>query len=341
MSLTGGFRLGSYEILSPLGAGGMGEVYRARDVRLGREVAIKVLPERLADDAEALSRFERESKAVAALSHPNILALHDVGHHDRVAYAVMELLEGETLRHALTSGPLSLRRAKDYAVQIALGLGAAHEKGIVHRDLKPDNVFVTRDERVKILDFGLAKRDAALAASPSETQSPTVSGYTEPGAVLGTVGYMSPEQVRGLEVDPRSDIFSFGSVLYEMLTGRRAFQRETPVETMTAILNDEPRDLGEAGGDVPPALAPILRHCWKRSPTNGFSRRGISRSRSRRRRRPPARGPHGARLRGRASSEGAWVSRRLSPAPRPPGTSFVRAARSRRRRTGATRRSRS
>jgi serine/threonine protein kinase len=248
----------------------MGEVYRARDSRLGRDVAIKVLPERLVEDAEALARFERESKAVAALSHPNILALHDVGHEDRVAYAVMELLEGEPLRQALASGPLSLRRAKDYAVQIALGLGAAHEKGIVHRDLKPDNVFVTRDERVKILDFGLAKRDAAPAASPSETQSPTVSGYTEPGTVLGTVGYMSPEQVRGLEVDARSDIFSFGSMLYEMVTGRRAFQRETPVETMTAILNDEPRDLGEAGGDVPPALAPILRHCLEKKPEKRF-----------------------------------------------------------------------
>jgi Tol biopolymer transport system component len=269
VTLSAGSRLGPYEILAPLGAGGMGEVYKARDTRLGRAVAVKVLPERLAADAEALSRFEREGKAVAALSHPNILALHDVGREGATAYAVMELLEGETLREALASGPLSPRRATEYAVQIALGLAAAHEKGIVHRDLKPDNVFVTADERIKILDFGLAKPNAA-ADTGSETQSPTVSGYTEPGKVMGTVGYMSPEQVRGLAVDHRSDLFSFGSVLYEMLTGRRPFQRETAAETMTAILKDELSDATGGNGNVAPALSAVLRHCLEKKPEKRF-----------------------------------------------------------------------
>jgi serine/threonine protein kinase/Tol biopolymer transport system component len=247
----------------------MGEVYRAKDTRLGRDVAVKVLPERLLEDSDALARFEREAKAVAALSHPNILALHDVGREGRVAYAVMELLEGETLRQELASGPLSTRRAVDYGVQIAHGLAAAHEKGIVHRDLKPDNVFVTRDDRVKILDFGLAKPGAGTV-SGSETESPTVSGYTEPGKVMGTVGYMSPEQVRGVTADARSDIFSFGSMLYEMLTGRRAFQGETAAETMTAILRDEPADLAESGRAVPLSLAPVVRHCLEKKPEKRF-----------------------------------------------------------------------
>ncbi|HTO74689.1 MAG TPA: protein kinase [Thermoanaerobaculia bacterium] len=270
MTLAAGTRLGPYEILSPLGAGGMGEVYRARDKRLGREVAVKVLPERMAEDADALARFEREAKAVAGLSHPNILALHDFGREGSVAYAVMELLEGETLGEALQSGPLSARRATDYAVQMALGLAAAHEKGIVHRDLKPDNVFVTRDERIKLLDFGLAKATAADWNDPSATHSPTVSGYTEPGRVLGTVGYMSPEQVRGLPLDHRSDIFSFGSVLYEMATGRRAFRHETAAETMTAILKEEPLAADGAAGGVPAALAAILRHCLEKKPEKRF-----------------------------------------------------------------------
>ena len=268
MTLQTGARLGPYEIVSPLGAGGMGEVYRARDTRLGRDVAVKVLPERLVEDPDALARFEREARSVAALSHPNILALHDVGREGRVAYAVMELLEGETLRDALSTGPLPPRRAIDYAVQIALGLAAAHEKGIVHRDLKPDNVFVTRDERIKILDFGLAKPGAASGVQ-DVTQSPTVSGYTEPGKVMGTVGYMSPEQVRGLAVDHRSDIFSFGSLLYEMATGRRAFQRETAAETMTAILKEDPPEPVESAG-VPSALATVLRHCLEKKPEKRF-----------------------------------------------------------------------
>src|SRR5262245_39576173 len=270
MTLDSGSRLGPYEILSPLGAGGMGEVYRARDTRLGREVAIKVLPERVAADPAALVRFEREAKAVAALSHPNILALHDFGRDGPVAYAVTELLEGETLREALSSGALSPRRAAEYGVQIANGLAAAHEKGIVHRDLKPDNVFVTRDDRVKILDFGLAKPRAAAASGPDATHSPTVSGYTEPGVVMGTVGYMSPEQVRGLPVDHRSDLFSFGTVLYEMLAGRRAFQGETAAETMTSILRDEPPALSDSSRNAPPALAAVIVHCLEKKPERRF-----------------------------------------------------------------------
>jgi serine/threonine protein kinase len=271
MSLVPGSRLGPYEILSPLGAGGMGEVYKARDTRLGRTVAVKVLPERMAEESDALARFEREAKAVAGLSHPNILALHDVGREGSVAYAVMELLEGETLREALHSGPLSTRRATEYAVQMALGLAAAHEKGIVHRDLKPDNVFVTHDERIKILDFGLAKAASGVwEDDESATHSPTVSGYTEPGKVLGTVGYMSPEQVRGLPLDHRSDIFSFGSVLYEMVTGRRAFQHETAAETMTAILKEEPLGADRLDQRVPVSLGAILRHCLEKKPDKRF-----------------------------------------------------------------------
>jgi serine/threonine protein kinase/dipeptidyl aminopeptidase/acylaminoacyl peptidase len=267
VTLGAGTRLGPYEILAPLGAGGMGEVYRARDTRLHREVAVKVLPERTAEDPDALARFDREARAVAALSHPNILAIHDFGREGNVAYAVSELLDGETLRDALASGPLSPRKSAEYAVQIALGLAAAHEKGIVHRDLKPDNIFITRDERVKILDFGLAKPGAA-PSGPEETQSPTVSGYTEPGKVMGTVGYMSPEQVRGVPIDGRSDIFSFGSVLYEMVSGRRAFQRETAAETMTAILKEDPDT--SVGGSASSLFAAVISHCLEKKPEKRF-----------------------------------------------------------------------
>src|SRR6202011_917826 len=202
MTLSAGTRLGLYEILSPLGAGGMGEVYRARDKKLDRDVAVKVLPESVAADPDALARFEREAKAVAALSHQNILAIHDFGNQKGVAYAVMELLEGETLRGKLDAGPIPQKQAVDYALQVAKGLSAAHEKGIVHRDLKPENLFVTKDGHVKILDFGLAKRIESVAPG-EETSAPTVSGHTEPGTVMGTVGYMSPEQVRGIPVDHR------------------------------------------------------------------------------------------------------------------------------------------
>src|SRR5580698_8043246 len=234
MALASGTKLGPYEIVSPVGAGGMGEVYRARDTRLGRDVAIKVLPEALANDADRLRRFAQEARAIAALNHPNILGIHDIGTHDGAPFLVSELLEGQTLREKLESGPLPVRRATEYALGIAQGLAAAHEKGIVHRDLKPENVFITRDGRVKILDFGLAK--LVHPEEHRETTMTLTSPATLPGMVMGTVGYMSPEQVRGEGIDARSDIFSFGTVLYEMLTGKRAFKRDTAAETMTAVL---------------------------------------------------------------------------------------------------------
>ena len=251
-------RLGPYEILAPLGSGGMGEVYRARDTRLGREVAVKVLPELFAKDPDRLARFEREARAVAALSHPNILAIHDYGTYDAITYAVMELLEGETLRDRLTKGPLPWRDAIEIGAATADGLAAAHAKGIVHRDLKPENLFLTADGRVKILDFGLA-RIAAAPGSQSET-GPYAPAQTDAGTVMGTVGYMSPEQVRGQPAHAPSDIFSFGCVLYEIVTGRRAFQRDTAAETMTAILHDEP-DPTTSGHQVPAELERIIRQC--------------------------------------------------------------------------------
>jgi len=269
MTLRAGTRLGAYEILSPLGAGGMGEVYRARDAKLDRDVAVKVLPASVANDPDALSRFEREAKAVGGLSHPNILSIFDFGRHEGVVYAVTELLEGETLRGKLDAGPVSQKQAVDYGLQIAKGLSAAHERGIVHRDLKPENVFVTRDGHVKILDFGLAKRFEG--ASPGEvTEAPTVDGQTEPGKVMGTVGYMSPEQARGLPVDHRSDIFSFGAILYELFSGRRAFRKDTPGDTLAAIIRDEPPELTATGRNVSPALDHIVRHCLEKDPGNRF-----------------------------------------------------------------------
>jgi hypothetical protein len=268
MKLSAGSRLGPYEILAPLGAGGMGEVYRARDTRLGRDVAVKVLPERLALDADAVARFERESKAVAALSHPNILAIHDVGKSDGIAFAVTELLEGTTLRERLEGGAaLPFRKCVEYGSQIVEGLAAAHEKGIVHRDLKPENIFVTAEGRIKILDFGLAK--AAAAPDETETNSPTVAPETDPGTVLGTVGYMSPEQVRGRPADHRSDIFSFGAVLYEMATGRRAFKGDSAVETMSAVLKEDPPEISTVRG-VPAEFERIVRHCLEKSPAERF-----------------------------------------------------------------------
>ena len=269
MALAAGTRLGPYEILSPLGAGGMGEVYRARDSRLERDVAVKVLPESLLSDGEALARFEREAKAVAALSHPNILAIHDFGRDRGIAYAVMELLEGETLRQKLDAGEIPQRKALDYALQIAQGLAAAHEREIVHRDLKPENIFVTRDAVVKILDFGLAKTRPKPPAPEAQTQVPSAPPTT-PGVVLGTVGYMSPEQVRGAEQDHRSDIFSFGAVLYEMLSGERAFRRDSEIETMMAILREEPSDLSRPGRPVAAKLEDIVGHCLEKSPEERF-----------------------------------------------------------------------
>ena len=226
MTLSTGARLGPYEVLSPLGAGGMGEVYRARDPRLGREVAIKVLPSSFSQDPDRLRRFEQEARSASALNHPNILTIHDIGVQDGSPYVVSELLEGETLRARLAGGAFSPRKALGHALQIAHGLAAAHEKGIVHRDLKPENIFVTRDGRVKILDFGLAKLTESPDAMTPQTDLPTVG--TEPGVVLGTLSYMSPEQVRGRPADPRSDIFSFGVILYEMLSGQRAFRETQP-----------------------------------------------------------------------------------------------------------------
>jgi serine/threonine protein kinase/Tol biopolymer transport system component len=255
-----GSRLGPYVVLSPLGTGGMGVVFRARDTKLNRDVALKILSQHLADDPLALARFEREAHAVAALSHPNILAIHDYGRIDDHAFAVMELLEGETLRERLASGPVPVRKAIEFAVQIATGLAAAHERGIVHRDLKPDNVFVTQDGRLKILDFGLALH-APVDNTPDDQ---TVTRRTHPGAVLGTVGYMSPEQVRGLPVDSRSDIFSFGVIAYEMLAGERPFRGSTPADTMSAILNEEPLPIAASGRAVPISLERLVFHCLEK-----------------------------------------------------------------------------
>ena len=269
MTLAAGTRLGPYEILAPLGAGGMGEVYRARDRKLDREVAIKVLPASVAASPDALARFEREAKAVAALSHQNILSIFDFGTDSGVSYAVTELLEGATLRGKLSTGPIPREQVVDYALQIARGLSAAHERGIVHRDLKPENIFVTRDEHVKVLDFGLAKRVEASSAG-EVTSAPTESGHTEPGTVMGTVGYMSPEQVRGLPVDHRADIFSFGAILYEMLCGQKAFKRDTANDTMAAILRDEPPEASVSGPNVSVALDRIARRCLQKDRANRF-----------------------------------------------------------------------
>jgi Tol biopolymer transport system component len=268
MSLTSGTKLGPYEIVAPLGAGGMGEVYRARDSRLKREVAIKVLPQAFSLDADRLRRFEQEALATAALNHPNILAVFDLGTNEGSPYVVSELLEGETLRERLRGGSITVRKTLDYTLQIAHGLAAAHEKGIIHRDLKPENLFITKDGRVKILDFGLAK--LTQPESGDHTSLPTMTHATEAGVVLGTAGYMSPEQVRGMAVDARSDIFSFGAILYEMISGKRAFHRETSADTMSAILKEDPPDLAETNRSVSPALERIVQHCLEKSPEQRF-----------------------------------------------------------------------
>jgi len=272
MPLSSGTKLGPYEIQSPLGAGGMGEVYRARDTRLDRIVAIKVLPSSFAADADRLQRFEREARSVAALNHPNILAVHDIGTHDGAPYMVCELLEGETLRERLQGGVLSPRKAVEIAVQIADGLAAAYDKGIVHRDLKPENIFLTKDGRVKILDFGLAKMARTGPELKSSVQTVTSAdiSLTEAGQVLGTAGYMSPEQVRGAVIDHRSDIFVFGAILFEMLSGQRAFRRDTAAETMTAILKEDLPELTELNRSISPALDRIVRHCLEKNPDQRF-----------------------------------------------------------------------
>jgi eukaryotic-like serine/threonine-protein kinase len=269
MSLSPGTRLGPYEILAPIGAGGMGEVYRAKDPRLGRDVAIKVLPASFSADPDRLRRFEQEARAAGVLNHPNITAVYDIGTHEGAPYVVSELLEGETLRAALSGGKLSQRKAIDYALQIARGLAAAHEKGIVHRDLKPENLFVTKDGRVKILDFGLAKLTHQEEGGQA-TNLPTATAGTEPGVVLGTLGYMSPEQVKGRPADARSDIFSFGAILYEMLSGRRAFHGDSAAETMSAILREDPPDLSVTNQSISPGLERIVRHSIEKNPEQRF-----------------------------------------------------------------------
>jgi Tol biopolymer transport system component len=269
MRLAAGIRLGPYEILAAIGAGGMGEVYRARDPRLDREVALKVLPDDAMADPDRARRFEQEARAVAALNHPNILAVHDVGVQDGVHYVVSELLEGVTLGERLAQGPLPARKALGLAAQVARGLAAAHDKGVVHRDVKPDNLFLTRDGRVKILDFGLARivpPGEGLAGSTITIDQ----RLTAAGTVLGTMGYMSPEQVRGTAGDSRSDIFSFGAVLYEMLSGRRAFRGETAADTMSAILTVDPPDLGGADPALPPMADRLVRRCLEKDPDERF-----------------------------------------------------------------------
>src|SRR6267142_736287 len=264
MALTSGTKLGPYEIQTSIGAGGMGEVYRAHDSRLDRTVAIKVLPASFSADRDRLQRIAQEARAAAALNHPNILSIFDIGDEDGAPYVVSELLEGETLRDRLRSGPISSRKTIDYAVQVARGLSAAHEKGIVHRDLKPENLFVTNDGRVKILDFGIAKlvRPSGVEEGAAETAVPT---ETESGAILGTSGYMSPEQIRGEKVDHRSDLFALGCVLYEMLSGRRPFSGPTPADTMSAVLSQEPPPLPTLRKDIPPDLDRAVRRCLEKS----------------------------------------------------------------------------
>ena len=264
MPLTSGTRLGPFELVAPIGAGGMGEVYKARDTRLQRDVAIKVLPAAVTTDPDRRARFEREAQAVAALNHPNILAIHETGETDGVPYIVTELLDGETLRERLERGVVPVRKAIDVAVQIARGLAAAHEKGLVHRDLKPENVFLLSDGQAKILDFGLAR------PVPGGSGATATAALTDAGTAMGTVGYMSPEQVRGQAVDARTDLFALGTVVYEMLTGQRAFQRSTTADTISAILNEDPPESAASRPDLPPALDRIVRHCLEKNPAERF-----------------------------------------------------------------------
>ena len=265
-----GAQFGQYGIRRLLGAGGMGEVYRAYDSRLDREVAVKVLPADFANDGDRLRRFEQEARATSALNHPNILTVYDIGTHEDSPFIVMELLEGEELRGRMKDGAIPQRKAVDYARQIVAGLAAAHEKGIVHRDLKPENIFITADDRVKILDFGLAKLRPARLAAGAGSEVATQKAMTDPGVVMGTVGYMSPEQVRGKDLDHRSDIFSFGLILYEMLAGRRAFTGESAVEVMNGILKEEPQELGETNAKIPPGLELIVRRSLEKKPERRF-----------------------------------------------------------------------
>src|SRR6202163_2689423 len=258
MPLTSGTKLGPYEIQSVLGSGGMGEVYRARDTRLDRTVALKILPVAFSTDPNRLDRFQHEAQILSTLNHPNVLAIYDVGEQNAIRFLVSEFLEGQSLREILPAGTLPRRKLIEYALDVARGLAAAHEKGIVHRDLKPDNVFITRDDRVKVLDFGLAKQAPDATSEDSATMTGAVP--TTPGTVMGTVGYMSPEQVRGQPLDHRSDIFSFGAVLYEMLSGKRAFHGPSPIDTQFAILHAEPPELSD------PAMNRLVRRCLEKDP---------------------------------------------------------------------------
>jgi len=267
MKLSAGQHLGPYEILAPLGAGGMGEVYRARDTRLGREVAVKIIPDRLSENPQAFKRFEQEARAVAALSHPNILAIHDFTQVDGTTFVVTELLRGESLDQRLARETLPWRKAAEIAAAVADGLSSAHAQGIVHRDLKPANIFITTDGQVKILDFGLAKQNPLASDSRPFSQAAT---DTEPGMVVGTIGYMSPEQVAGQTADARSDIFSLGCILYEMLTGERAFRGSSAGQTLAAILRDHPKDLSEYGKNIPPGMISVSRRCLEKAPDERF-----------------------------------------------------------------------
>ena len=269
MTLPSGTRLGPYEVLSPLGAGGMGEVYRARDTRLDREVAVKVLPSELSSDAERLKRFEKEARSASSLNHPNIVTIYDIGAEGGVSYIAMEKVEGPTLRALLVGGALPIKKLFQVAPQIAEGLAKAHEAGIVHRDLKPENVMVTKDGLVKILDFGLAKLTSRTSGSDEGSHLPTMTATT-PGVVVGTVGYMSPEQASGLALDFRSDQFALGSILYEMATGKRAFQKKTAIDTLSAILNEEPEPIGAINPQVPAPLRWIVERCLEKEPEGRY-----------------------------------------------------------------------
>ncbi len=269
MSLSPGSRLGPYEIVAALGAGGMGEVYRARDSRLGREVAVKVLPGDLSTDEDRVRRFEQEARSASALDHPNIITIYDIGSADSTLYIAMQYVEGKTLRELLSSGPLPTKKVLEISVQIAEGLAKAHAAGIIHRDLKPENVMVSRDGFVKILDFGLAKLTAPLSGE-QVSELPTAMGDTRPGMVMGTVGYMSPEQASGKALDFRSDQFSFGSILYELSTGKRAFQRSTTAETLTAIIREEPEPVGAINPRAPAPLRWIVERCLAKDPEERF-----------------------------------------------------------------------
>ncbi len=266
MALRTGARLGPYEILGSLGAGGMGEVYRARDPRLQRDVALKVLPEDAAADPERRRRFENEARAVAALNHPHILAVHDVGTDGDVSYVVFELVEGETLRQRLARETLPPRKAVEHTIQLCRGLAAAHAEGILHRDLKPENVILTRDGSLKILDFGLAK----LVPGPEEAEGTEIPTDTRPGTLLGTVGYLSPEQAKGRPADERSDVFAVGVVLYEMLSGQRPFRGDSHAEAVAAVLKEDPPALVSPSGPVPPALDRTVRRCLEKDPEDRF-----------------------------------------------------------------------